>query len=416
MRAIFLDRDGTITNDSKFDKYKELKIFDNAADAIKILNKNFLVIVITNQPVVARGLMTEDQVKKSHEKINEHLKSKGAHIDAFYFCPHHPEQHADVPEHAKKYRIECDCRKPGIGLIQQAVKEHNVDLNKSFFVGDSTRDIQAAKNAGCISILVKTGYGGADGKYEAVPDYECENLFEASSLIDKIQNIGAVMLVGGRGERMRPLTDKIPKPMLPIKGKPILEHQIRLLKKYGVRDVIMCGHYMFDQIKNYFGDGTKFGVNIEYIDEQEPLGTGGAIKNAARHIKWNNFIVMNGDIATNLNIGKLIKFHSEKMAMSTQVLRISDHWFDSDAVEIDNNSKIIKFLGKGQAGVKTCNTGIAMLSRNFVNLIPAGVSNLENDTLKRVIPTGNAYRFVSDDYFKDVGTIERYEKAEKEFI
>src|SRR3989338_4608046 len=212
MKAVFLDRDGVLTRKSDyFSSFNQLNLEDNISEAIKILNKNFLVIIITNQPVVARGLCTEDDVRKMHDKIVGDMKKEGAKVDGVYFCPHHPEQHADVPEHAKKYRIKCDCRKPGIGLIKQATQDFNIDISVSFFVGDSTRDILAAKNAGCVSILVGTGYGGRDGKYEVEPEYECSDIHEAATLIDAISNTGAVILAGGRGERMRPLTDALPK-------------------------------------------------------------------------------------------------------------------------------------------------------------------------------------------------------------
>ncbi len=415
-RAVFLDRDGTITkSDGYFYKHEQLEFIDNLAASIKILNKNFLVILITNQPVVARGLCTEEDVKRLHDELVEDMRKKGAKIDAIYFCPHHPEQHSDVPEHAKKYRVKCDCRKPGTALIEHAIKDFDIEISKSFFIGDTTRDVQTAKNIDCVSILVRTGQAGKDGKYDAVPEYECHDFHEAAKLVDDLSNIGSVVLVGGIGERLRPLTYEMPKPMLPIRGLPILEHQVRLLKKYGITKIVVCGYYLFDRIREYFGDGSKFGVDIQYVEEPSPLGTGGALKNAKNRIKWDNFILLNGDIATNLKLSNLVTFHMKKKSLATQVLRVSDHPMDSDAVEIDEESRIVKFLGKGQEGIKTCNTGIAMLSRDFLDLIPDGVSNLEKDTLSRVISYKNVYGYVSDDYFKDVGTIERYEKAQREF-
>src|SRR3989338_6527928 len=101
----------------------------------------------------------------------------------------------------------------------------------------------------------------------------------------------AVILVGGRGERLRPLTDSIPKPMLPVDGKPVLWHQIMLLKKHGIHDIIICGHYLLSKIRDYFGSGKELGVSIEYVDEPQPLGTGGAVKNAQRWIK-GDFVLL----------------------------------------------------------------------------------------------------------------------------
>ena len=107
----------------------------------------------------------------------------------------------------------------------------------------------------------------------------------------------AVILAGGRGERLKPLTDNLPKPMLPINGKPVIEYQIELLKKAGINDIIICGQYLFEKIINYFGNGEKLGVKIQYIKEKIPLGTGGAIKNAEGFIN-DDFLLLNGDIAT----------------------------------------------------------------------------------------------------------------------
>ncbi|HLD39238.1 MAG TPA: HAD-IIIA family hydrolase [archaeon] len=414
MRAVFLDRDGVITRKSDyFSSFDQLNLEENVSEAIKILNKNFLVIVITNQPVVARGLCTEKDVENIHNKLNDFISKNGAHIDAFYFCPHHPEMHEDVPEHAKKYRIVCNCRKPGTELLERAKKDFDIDLKNSFFIGDSTVDIQTAENIGCTSFLVRTGHGGEDKKFPAEPSYTCDNILEAAKLIDQIKDMSAVILVGGRGERMRPLTDNLPKPMLPIKGKPILEHQINLLRKYGINNITLCGHYLFQKIIDYFGDGSDFSVKMTYIDEPEPLGTGGALKNAENKIKSKNFILMNGDIATNIHLSKLIQFHLEKNALATLVLRVSDHPRDSDVIEIDENCMVSNFVGKGQEETRTANTGIFAINKKFLEFIPKGISNLEKDVIAKMIGQP-VFGFISDDYFKDIGTIERFNKAQEE--
>ena len=126
----------------------------------------------------------------------------------------------------------------------------------------------------------------------------------------------ALILAGGRGERLRPLTDKIPKPLLPVKGKPLLEWQVELLKKYRINEIMICGHYMFDKIKEYFGTGARFGVNIKYIYEEVPLGTGGAMKNAESEIN-STVVVIYGDIFTDINIKNLLTFHKSKKADAT---------------------------------------------------------------------------------------------------
>ena len=173
--ALFLDRDGTLTKSPDLTwQESQLKLADGIAEEITACNNAHIpVIVITNQPVVARGWITEDGVKALHETINERLKAVGARIDAFYFCPHHPE--ATLPE----YRAKCDCRKPEIGLFKKAAESIPIDFKNSFMIGDMTQDILAGKNAGCRTILVRAGHGGNDGKYEVVPNYTAQTTAEA---------------------------------------------------------------------------------------------------------------------------------------------------------------------------------------------------------------------------------------------
>jgi mannose-1-phosphate guanylyltransferase / phosphomannomutase len=173
--VLFLDRDGTLTVSPDLTwQESQLAIAEGIAEEIAACNAAKIpVIVITNQPVVARGWVTEDGVRALHATINERLKAFGAYIDAFYFCPHHPE--STLPE----YRMRCDCRKPATGLFEKAAADFPIDFAKSFMVGDMTQDILAGKNAGCRTILVMAGHGGNDGKYEVTPDYAAQTAAEA---------------------------------------------------------------------------------------------------------------------------------------------------------------------------------------------------------------------------------------------
>ena len=180
--VMFLDRDGTLTKSPDLTwQESQLELADGIAEEIAVCNNAHIpVIVITNQPVVARGWITEDGVKALHETINERLKAAGAHIDAFYFCPHHPE--ATLPE----YRMQCDCRKPEIGLFKKAAESIPIDFKNSFMIGDMTQDILAGKNAGCRTILVKAGHGGNDGKYAVTADYTVPTATEAVRMAQTI--------------------------------------------------------------------------------------------------------------------------------------------------------------------------------------------------------------------------------------
>lgn len=181
MKAVFLDRDGTINKEvNVLRDLKQLKILPKVGEAIKAFNNlGFLVIVITNQAVVARGWLTEKEIDHIHGIMIKRLSRKGAKIDAIYYCPHHPEGNL------KKYRVRCRCRKPNPGMILKAAKKFKVNFKKSFMVGDNTRDILAGKRAKVKTILVETGYGGRDGTHNVKPDFIAKNLFEAVKIIKK---------------------------------------------------------------------------------------------------------------------------------------------------------------------------------------------------------------------------------------
>ena len=178
-KAIFLDRDGVINEEiGQLSRVEDLKIYDFAAKAIKeINNSDYLTIVITNQSMIAKGFMTEADLKEIHKKLETELGLRGAKIDAIYYCPHHPEKGfaGERPE----LKIKCKCRKPEIGLLLKARKDFNIDLRKSYLIGDRTVDILAGKRAGCKTILVKTGYGGKDGLFSVKPDFTADNLLKA---------------------------------------------------------------------------------------------------------------------------------------------------------------------------------------------------------------------------------------------
>lgn len=153
--AVFLDRDGTINVDKHYlHKIDDFDFIPGVPQAIKKLKESgYLVIVVTNQSGVARGYFDLEDVTRLHEHIQKELTNEGASIDAFYLCPHHPEQGVG------KFRKECDCRKGRPGLLLQASTDLGIDLQRSFMVGDKVADVEAGENAGCQTILVLTGYG-----------------------------------------------------------------------------------------------------------------------------------------------------------------------------------------------------------------------------------------------------------------
>ena len=184
-RAIFLDRDGTMNVSKGFiSKADELELIPGTIDAIKAINKSgALAIVITNQPVIARGECSFEELHNIHNKLKTLLGKKGAFVDDIFYCPHHPDKgfEGEVPE----LKFDCECRKPKTGMIEEAVKKYNIDLSKSYMVGDSTMDLETARNAGIKSVLVNTGFAGNDGKYDRSCDIEAKNLFDAVEKIIK---------------------------------------------------------------------------------------------------------------------------------------------------------------------------------------------------------------------------------------
>lgn len=178
-RAIFLDRDGTINvKKGLISGTEQFELEQNAAEAIRQINQSgYLAIVITNQPVVARGLCGIETVEEIHRKMQTLLGCQGAFLDAVRYCPHHPD--TGYPEENPAYKISCSCRKPDIGMVEECVSRYHICLADSWMIGDSTMDIQTGKNAGMKTALVLTGDAGRDGKYNVAPDLVCADILEA---------------------------------------------------------------------------------------------------------------------------------------------------------------------------------------------------------------------------------------------
>ena len=176
--AVFLDRDGTLIEDVGYLRtVRDLRLFPWTVDAVRALNRAGLpVVVITNQSGIARGLLTEETVHDVHRHLSSLLEGGGAHVDAYYYCPHHPDGSVAT------YTRRCDCRKPGRGMIDRAAADLAIEPARSFVVGDKWLDVGAARTVGGRGILVRTGYGAAEER-EPPPDLSADavvdNLIEA---------------------------------------------------------------------------------------------------------------------------------------------------------------------------------------------------------------------------------------------
>lgn len=182
-RAIFLDRDGTINEYVGFLRdINDFTLIEGVAEAIKKINTSvYLSIVATNQPVIARGEVSFSQLEEIHKKMETELGKNGAYLDDIFFCPHHP--HKGYEGEVKELKIDCDCRKPKIGMLEQASEKYNIDLSNSWYVGDTTTDIQTGRNAGMKTVLVQSGEAGSDGKYDVAPDFTAKDLLSAVNYI-----------------------------------------------------------------------------------------------------------------------------------------------------------------------------------------------------------------------------------------
>jgi D-glycero-D-manno-heptose 1,7-bisphosphate phosphatase len=181
-RAVFLDRDGTIIEEVGYlDRPERVELYPWTIDAVRVLNRAGLaVVLVSNQSGVARGFFTEDVVDAVHQRMADLLAEGGARIDAYYYCPHHPD--GKLPQYAQK----CDCRKPGRALVDRAVHELGIDPARSFVVGDRWLDVALGRVVGAQSVLVRTGYGASqedNRPADLAADAVVDNLIAASSWI-----------------------------------------------------------------------------------------------------------------------------------------------------------------------------------------------------------------------------------------
>lgn len=183
--AIFIDRDGTINKEvSYLNNIQHFKLLPRVTTAIKTINQSgYLAVVVTNQSAIARGMLTIEKLHQIHERMQHNLGKGQAYLDKIYFCPHHYDVNIKSKASNDSFIMNCSCRKPDTGMILQATKDLDIDLSKSWLIGDTTVDIMTAKSAKIQSILVETGYAGKEHRYQVSPDYICKDLYAAVNLI-----------------------------------------------------------------------------------------------------------------------------------------------------------------------------------------------------------------------------------------
>jgi len=230
----------------------------------------------------------------------------------------------------------------------------------------------------------------------------------------------AVIMAGGEGTRLRPLTSNAPKPLLPIANRPMMEHVIGLLARHGITDIVVTVAFMANAIKTYFGDGSDFGVSIRYADEPVPLGTAGSVANA-RHLLDERFLVISGDVITDIDLTELVRTHVERSAMATIALTAVDNPLEFGIVITRPDGAIERFLEKptwGQVFSDTINTGIYVLEPAIFDMIATDRPvDFSAEVFPRLLAEGRPiFGAICSGYWEDVGTLDAYLRAHKDVL
>lgn len=227
----------------------------------------------------------------------------------------------------------------------------------------------------------------------------------------------AVIMAGGKGTRIASVANDIPKPMIRICGKPILQYQIECLKSQAIRDITIVTGHLRTVIKTYFGDGSRFQVNISYIEEKEPLGTAGALY----YLKGNvdeDFILLNGDIIFDIDFSRFIDYHKRKGTDATIFTHPNNHPYDSGLVVTDQEGIVTRWMHKEDERTiykNRVNAGIHILSARLLEMFEkVQKADLDRDILKKLIPDRRLAAYDSPEYVRDMGTPERYEMVTKD--
>ncbi len=228
----------------------------------------------------------------------------------------------------------------------------------------------------------------------------------------------AVILAGGCGVRLRPLTYTRPKPMLPLAGKPVLHHIVEFLSKQGFDEIIVTSNYLREQIESYFGNGADFGVRLIYPNEPRPLGTAGCVKNAQEFLDEEPFVVIQGDNITDIDVNKAVRFHQEKRGLATILLVTVDDPSEFGIAELNGESRITRFVEKPKSEEwfsSLGNTGLYVLDPRALDYIPAETSfDFSKDLFPRLMKAGErVIGYKACGTWFDIGRLENYLSANR---
>ena len=254
-----------------------------------------------------------------------------------------------------------------------------------------------------------------DGRKIRNRSHATEFLIEEGLGINKVKT--AFILAGGEGTRLRPLTLEIPKPLIPVHGKPMLEHTLELLHSHGVDHVVMSLGYMADKIKEYFGDGKRYGMKFDYVIETEKLGTAGPLKLAKKYLK-GTFLVLWADILAQIDLTDFIRAHRENDGLITIALTAVEDTSRFGVVSLKGN-KITGFVekpAKEDAPSNLVNSGMAICEPEIIDYLPSGnFAMFERDLYPKLAEMGKIYGYTFTGQWFDTGTHEAYEQVLREW-
>ncbi|GJL77566.1 MAG: hypothetical protein NPINA01_05550 [Nitrospinaceae bacterium] len=240
---------------------------------------------------------------------------------------------------------------------------------------------------------------------------------------DKRKPLKAMILAAGFGTRLMPLTQKIPKPMVPVLNRPLLEHTIELLRSFDIRDIAVNVHHLPEQVIDHFGDGSQFGVNLHFSREEKIMGTAGGIKAAQGFLESGPFLVINSDIIVNIDLNRVLDFHRQKGSCLTLVVREDASPKQYDPIEIQEDGRIVHFVGASSMDVpeptrRVMFTGIQIMEPEIFSRIPAGqfcgtAENIFPEMIQEGLPV---FGHLHQDYWIDMGNRVQYLKVHRDAL
>ncbi|GAA3845782.1 mannose-1-phosphate guanyltransferase [Sphaerisporangium flaviroseum] len=231
----------------------------------------------------------------------------------------------------------------------------------------------------------------------------------------------AVVMAGGEGTRLRPMTANQPKPLLPVVNRPIMEHVLRLLRRHGFTETVVTVQFLAALVRNYFGDGDELGMSLHYATEEIPLGTAGSVKNAADKLRDERFLVISGDALTDIDLTDMLRFHEENGALVTIGLKRVPNPLEFGIIIVDEHGRVQRFLEKptwGQVFSDTVNTGVYVMEPEVLDEVATGVPvDWSGDVFPKLLAQGAPlYGYVAGGYWEDIGTHESYLKAQADAL